>query len=481
MSIVRSRHDLRLLPEGPETDREAVAGLVARARSAMQALEGASQAELDEAVTAIAWSHCRDGAAEELARIAVRDTRLGNAPDKVAKIRRKTFGTLRDLLRVKSTGVIEELPERGLVKYAKPVGVVAALTPSTNPASTAVNKAMMAIKGGNAIIIAPSPLGWTTTARSVEMMRDELARIGRPADLAQVLPLPVSKAATETLMESCDLVVATGSTDNVRRAHRSGTPAIGVGVGNVPVIVDSSADVADAAAKIAASKTFDNATSCSSENALVVLDDVYERTLAALRAEGGYLADAEEKRAIERQLWRGGRLNRDLIARDAAVMARACGLAPGAQEARFFLVEESGVGPEHPFSGEKLSLVLTVYRARDFDHAIALTRAVLDHQGKGHSCGVHTQDMDRARRLAQAIDVVRVLVNQAHTFGNGGAFDNGLNFTLSQGCGTWGRNGISENLNYRHFLNITHLSMVTAMDRPSETDLFGDYWVRHGR
>jgi sulfoacetaldehyde dehydrogenase len=162
-------------------------------------------------------------------------------------------------------------------------------------------------------------------------------------------------------------------------------------------------------------------------------------------------------------------------------MARACGLAPGAQEARFFLVEESGVGPEHPFSGEKLSLVLTVYRARDFDHAIALTRAVLDHQGKGHSCGVHTQDMDRARRLAQAIDVVRVLVNQAHTFGNGGAFDNGLNFTLSQGCGTWGRNGISENLNYRHFLNITHLSMVTAMDRPSETDLFGDYWVRHGR
>jgi sulfoacetaldehyde dehydrogenase len=481
MSIVSSRHDLRVFLNGPQSNREVIGDLIARARAAMESLRGASQAELDEAVTAIAWSHCRGGAAEELAEIAVRDTKLGNVPDKVAKVRRKTFGALRDLLRVKSTGVIEEMPERGLVKYAKPVGVVAALTPSTNPASTAVNKAMMAVKGGNAIVIAPSPLGWTTTARSVGMMREELSRIGRLADLVQVLPRPVSKAATEILMEACDLVVVTGSTDNVRRGYSSGTPAIGVGVGNVPVIVDSSADVAQAAAKIAASKTFDNATSCSSENAVVILDDVYDSTLAALRAEGGFLVDEPGKRAIERHLWQRGRLNRDLMARDAAVMARACGLQAGAQAARFFLVEETGVGPDHPFSGEKLSLVLTVYRARDFDRALALVRAILDHQGKGHSCGIHTEDMGHARRLAEEIDVVRVLVNQAHTFGNGGAFDNGLNFTMSQGCGTWGGNSISENLNYRHFLNITHLSTVTAMDRPSEGDLFGEYWARHGK
>ncbi|MGB8273656.1 MAG: aldehyde dehydrogenase family protein, partial [Alphaproteobacteria bacterium] len=289
------RSHLRVFLNGPESDDEIVAGLIANARSAMAEMRGASQADLDEAVTALAWSHCRPGAAEELAEIAVRDTKLGNVPDKIAKVRRKTFGALRDLLRVKSTGVIEEIPEKGLVKYAKPVGVVAALCPSTNPASTAVNKAMMAVKGGNAIIIAPSPLGWTTTARSADMMRDELARIGRPVDLVQVLPQPVGKHATQVLMESCDLVVVTGSMDNVRRAHESGRPAIGVGVGNVPVIVDSSAEPAAAARKIAASKTFDNATSCSSENALIVLDDVYDIVLAELAVQGGYLVDDEGK------------------------------------------------------------------------------------------------------------------------------------------------------------------------------------------
>jgi len=478
MASALSRDALSGLDAG---DAGLVETLVSRARAAMTALEGAPQARLDEAVTALAWSHCRMEAARDLAEIAVRDTGLGNVADKIEKVRRKTFGTLRDLSRVKSTGVIEEIPELGLVKFAKPVGVVAALTPSTNPASTAVNKAMMAVKGGNAIVLAPSPLGWTTTARSAGLMRAELARAGLPADLVQVLPRPVAKARTGALMAACDLVVATGSADNVRRAYASGKPAIGVGIGNVPVIVDSSADVAAAARKIAASKTFDNATSCSSENALVVLADVYDATLAALRAEGGYLAGDAEKRAIAARLWEGGELNRALIARDAAVVAAACGLPGAARGARFFMVEETGVGPGLPFSGEKLSLILTVYRAADFDAAVSSVRAILGFQGKGHSCGIHTADMARARRLAAATSVARVLVNQSHVFANGGGFDNGLNFTQSQGCGTWAGNSISENLNYRHFLNITHLSVPIAEDRPAEADLFGTYWERFGR
>jgi len=456
-----------------------VQALVARARAAQSVYAGADQAAIDEAVTALAWSLV--GNARELAEKAVEETRLGNVADKTIKKRRKTIGTLRDLLRVRSVGVIEDDSVRGIVKYAKPVGVVAAITPATNPGATPVNKAMMALKGGNAIIIAPSPVAWGTTARAVELMRAELSRIGRPADLVQILPRPVSREATAELMRAVDLVVATGSQANVRQAYSSGTPAIGVGVGNVPVIIDDSADLADAAAKIAASKTFDNATSCSSENAVVILDAVYDRALAALRQAGGYLASAEEAGGIAQRLWRDGKLDRELVARDASVLAERFDLPTAAAASRFFLVEETGVGPAHPFSGEKLSLVLTVYRARDFDHAVGLVKAILAHQGRGHSCGIHTQDPARARSLAEQVEVVRVLVNQAHTFGNGGGFDNGLNFTLSMGCGTWGGNSISENLAWHHFVNITHLVTPIAVDQPSDDALFGSYWARHGK
>ncbi len=458
-----------------------VAGLMARARAAMTVFADATQERVDEAVTALAWALYKPEHARELAIAAVRDTGLGNAPDKVTKNQRKTFGTLRDLLRAKTVGIIEEDRARGIVKYAKPVGVVGAITPSTNPAATPVNKAMMAIKGRNAIVIAPSPAGWSTTARAVELMRAELEKAGLPADLVQVLPAPVNKALTQALMRACDLIVATGSQNNVRSAYSSGTPAIGVGTGNVPVIVDSSADLDDAARKICASKIFDNSTSCSSENSVVILDDVYHKALAALQAVGGYLADTKEKQAIQQALWVDGHLNRKLIAKDAKVFAREVGLGLEAQQAKFFMVEDDGVGPDHPFSDEKLSLVLTVYRAADFNEAIARTRAVLDYVGRGHSCGIHTKDLGHARRLAEELEVVRVLVNQAHTFGNGGGFDSGLNFTLSMGCGTWGGNSISENLNYRHFINITHLVTLIPEDKPNEEELFGRYWAKYGK
>ena len=454
---------------------------VRRARAAMDAFANAAQARVDEAVTALAWSLYKPEHAEALARMAVEDTGLGNAPDKVTKNQRKTFGTLRDLMRAKSVGVIEEIPERGIVKYAKPVGVVGAVTPSTNPAATPVNKAMMAIKGRNAIIIAPSPAGLATTTRTVSFMRAELEKIGAPADLVQVLPPPVDKALTHALMAACDLVVVTGSQNNVRDAYRSGTPAIGVGAGNVPVIVDSSAKLDEAAEKIRASKCFDNATSCSSENSVILLDDVYDEALEALRRAGGYLADAGEKEAIRRTLWSNGRLDRRVIAKDPGVFAAACGLGAEARTSRFFMVEETGVGRDHPFSDEKLALVLTVYRVKTFDEAVAKARAILEFKGRGHSVGIHTEEMDRARRLAEELDAARVLVNMAHTFGNGGGFDSGLDFTLSMGCGTWQGNSISENLSYRHFLNVTHLAVRIPEDRPTEEALFAAHWKKYGK
>ena len=322
-------------PANPQ-ESAVIQQLVRHARDAMRDIADADQSRIDELVTAVAWSLYKPENARRMAELAVEDTGIGNVEDKIVKNQRKTFGALRDLMRAKTVGVIENDPARGLVRYAKPVGVVAAVTPSTNPAATPVNKAMMALKGANAIIIAPSPAGWNTTNATVELMRGALERIGAPADLVQLLPAPVSRSMTQLLMRQADLVVTTGSQNNVRSAYSSGTPAIGVGAGNVPVIIDESADLDDAAEKILASKTFDNATSCSSENALVILDAIYEDAMAALARVGGYRTTAAEKAQIADRLWRDGKLNRDLIARDADVFARGDGAFYGSGKMSIF-------------------------------------------------------------------------------------------------------------------------------------------------
>ena len=274
--------------ERPAPDNEAatlVAGLVERARAAQKRYEAYDQAAVDEVVTALAWAVMEPGRNRRLSEMAVATTGLGNVADKIAKNHRKTLGLLRDLARAPSVGVIREIPERGIIEVGRPVGVVGAVVPSTNPVATPTNKTMNALKSRNAIILAPSPKGQAVCAELLGCMHAELERIGAPRDLVQMIPAPVSKAATQALMEQVDLVVVTGSQNNVRAAYSSGTPAIGVGAGNVPVIIDESADLADAAARIRASKTFDNATSCSSENSLVILDAVYDDAMAALASE----------------------------------------------------------------------------------------------------------------------------------------------------------------------------------------------------
>jgi len=455
--------------------------LISNGRAAMASLVGVGQARIDEAVTALAWSIYKPENARALAELAVETTGLGDVESKVLKNTRKTFGTLRDLMRVKSTGIIEEIPEKGLVKYAKPVGVVAAVTPSTNPSATPVNKAMMALKGGNAVVIAPSPSAWVATNATVEGMRAELEKIGLPANLVQILPAPVTREGTQEVMEKSDLIVCTGSRNNVKRAYSSGKPAIGVGAGNVPVIIDASANLDDAAEKICASKIFDHATSCSSENSLVIVDAVYDDAVAALKHAGGYLVNDTGRATIVERLWQNGQLNRHVIARPADALIEAFDLPDAARGCKFVMVEESGIGPEYPLSGEKLSLVLTVYRAKNFAHAKAIVTEIAEFQGKGHSIGIHTNDMAHAEELARDMETVRVLVNQAHTFGNGGGFDNGLPFTLSMGCGTWQANSISDNLNWRCFINVTHLVTTIPEDKPAEEDLFGAYWEKWGK
>jgi sulfoacetaldehyde dehydrogenase len=459
-----------------------VASLVALARAAQRAYEKYTQKQVDDVVTACGWAIMEPNRNRLLAELSVADTGLGAIADKFVKNHRKTLGLLRDLKGVKSVGVVAEYPERGVTEIARPVGVVAAVTPSTNPAATPANNIINAVKGRNAVILAPSPKGYSTCAKLLEFVNVELHKVGAPRDLVQMLAAPVSKEATLELMAQADLIVATGSQANIRAAYSSGTPAFGVGAGNVATIIDDSADLRGTADKIARSKIFDNATSCSSENSAVILQGVYDSALAALTSLGGVLLDDSERRRLQDTMWRCRKLSDAVTAQSAHRIAELAGISrPAVVTAKFLMVEEAGFGPEHPFSGEKLSPVLAVYRARDFEHACEIVASIYAYQGAGHSVGIHTADQSHVMTLALELPVSRVIVNQAHCFATGGSFDNGLPFSLSMGCGTWGGNSFSDNLNYRHFLNITRIARPIPERVPAEEDIFGQYFAEYGR
>jgi sulfoacetaldehyde dehydrogenase len=467
-------------PRGPAF--AAVAALVARARAAQAVADAFDQARVDELVAAAGWAILEPGRNRELAELAVADTGIGDVEDKIRKNHRKTLGLLRDLAGMRTVGVIAEDPAKGLVEIARPVGVVCAVTPSTNPAATPANKIINALKARNAVIVAPSPKGASTCARLIEFVHAQFDRIQAPRDLVQMLPAPVTKDATGELMRQCDLIVATGSQANVRAAYASGTPAFGVGAGNVASIVDETADLEAAAAKIVLSKTFDHATSCSSENSLVLVEAVADAMLAALACHGCVMLDAADRGRLQEAMWPGGKLSPAVIGQAAGRIAAHAGLAnPAAQAARVLLVDGGGVGPEHPFSGEKLAPVLAVYRVRDFEQAKQTVRAIYAFQGAGHSVSLHSKREDRALDLGLTLPVARVIVNQAHCIANGGSFSNGLPVSLSMGCGTWGRNNFSDNLNVRQYLNVTRVSQPLPERVPEIDDLLGAYFARWGR
>lgn len=480
MSRKKTKTSKRELHNGMQSN-SAVPSLLEKAGKAQHKFEAYDQAQVDEVVTAIAWAVVNPENNQALSELAVADTGFGNVEDKISKNHRKTLGLLRDLQLAKSVGVIADYHEHGLIEIARPVGIVAAITPSTNPIATAINKAMNAVKGRNAIIFASPPKGQQSATRLIELIHVELKRVGAPQDLVQQLPTPVSREQTQELLQAADLIVATGSQKNVRAAYASGTPTFGVGTGNVPVIVDESADINDAAKKIAASKAFDYATSCSSENSLVILAAVYESLLADLTECGGVLLTATEKTKLETLMWQDGHLKPEIVAQAPAALCTQAGISrPEATQARFLMLKEQGIGQDYPFSGEKLSPVLTLYRAENFEAAFALTQRILEYQGKGHSCGIHSHNQAHILQLGSHMPVCRVIVNQAHAFATGGSFDNGLPFSLSMGCGTWGRNSFSDNLNYKHYLNITRIASTIPEKKPSETMLFDAYRKKYG-
>lgn len=458
-----------------------ITDIVARARAAQQAIADYTQEQTDDLCAAVAWAVARPDRAESLAKLAVDEGGFGNYADKVTKINKRVLGALADMRATRTVGVVEEDPARGLVKIAKPVGVVAALIPTTGPDATPPMKALFALKGRNAIVVAPHPRTAETTAAVVASMREACEQVGAPADLVQVIERP-SLAKTQELMRRADLVVATGGAGMVKAAYSSGTPAFGVGVGNAVHVVDETADLDDAATAIVAAKTFDWATSCLADNAIVVADSVYEDLLDRLVARGGHRCDTREKVALQQRMWSDGSHipTLEVIAKSAREIAGKAGFDIG-EDRTFLMVEEEGVGPEHPFSGEKLCVVLAVYRYRGgIDSAVKLVNDITDYQGLGHTCGIHTSDDAHVEALALGTRTARVLVNQNLNEGAGSP-RNGLPFTLSLSCGTWGGNITTENVNARHFVNLTWVSRPIEPHPVSEEELFARHWARHGR
>ena len=463
------------------TPAEEIAALIKRSRAAQQQIEHYTQEQVDDLIRAMVWAVAKPGVAEEIAQFTVDETQLGNYDGKFLKIQRKTRATLMDIIDDKSVGILEEDPERNIVKIAKPMGVIGALAPSTNPEATPVIKAIHAVKGRNSIIVAPHPRAKLTNKKICDLMRDAIEKMGAPADLVIAIEIP-SLETTNELMQQCDRVLATGGGAMVTAAYSSGTPALGVGVGNAVITVDDTANLDDAATKIHMSKTLDLAASCSSDNSVILVDSIYEPMLERLKAKGGYLCNSEEKEKLRNTIWDDeGHLNTAIVAQPAQKIASMAGLdVPETTE--FYIVIEEGWGKDFPFSGEKLSVVMALYRATDIDHAIELTNNIQSYQGQGHSCGIYSNSDENIMKLADATRTSRVMVNQPQAASNSGNLWNGMRQTFSLGCGSWGGNGTNNNISWRDLINETWISK--PLDQPKELAsdevLFGDVMKKLG-
>ncbi|MGH1374360.1 MAG: aldehyde dehydrogenase family protein [Cellvibrionaceae bacterium] len=455
-------------------DAREIAAMIERARVAQAQIENYTQAQVDELIKAMVWSCCQPGVAENIAQHTLDETQLGDYNGKFAKIFTKTRAALMDIVDDKSVGIIEEDTERNIIKIAKPVGVIGALSPSTNPEATPVIKGINAVKGRNAIIVAPHPRAKLTNKMIIDNMRAALEKIGAPADLVQGIDIP-SLEKTNELMKQCDLILATGGPAMVSSAYSSGTPALGVGAGNAVITVDESADLAEAAEKIRISKTLDLAASCSSDNSVIAVESIYDQLLENLIAQGGYLANADDYKKIADVLWENGALNTKAVVLKPQVLCEMAGVEIP-DDRTFIIMPETGTGPEHPYSGEKLSVIMAFYKVKDIDEAIALTNEIQAYQGMGHSCGIYSNNDENIIKLAEATKTSRVMVNQPQAPSNSGNLWNGMRQTFSLGCGTWGGNSTNENINWKHLINVTWISKPLATPKviPADEVLFGD-------
>ena len=455
-------------------EKQLAADLLAKARRAMDSIKGYDQAKIDRLCQAIGWATGNEKTFLRIAQMGVDESGIGDRAGRGAK-RFKIQGVLRDALRQKSMGIIEVDEAKGLVKYGKPAGVIASLVPTTNPELTPPVTGIYALKAKDAVIFCPHPRSRKTTFAMVEVMRKTLKTLGAPEDIFQCVAKP-SIPLTEELMSIADLTMATGGQQMVRAAYSSGRPAFGVGAGNSTIVVDDTADIADAAKNTRISKTSDFGSGCSADGNMLVDAKLYDAMIEQLQKEGGYLCNDREKALLEKVLWdEEGHRRGDTVAISAQRIAELAGFKIP-DDRKFLFVRQQEIGPKHKFSSEKLCVVLAVFKFDNFPQALKMVESIYEVGGKGHSCGIYSFNDEHIDQLARTAPVSRMMVRQPQSKANAGAFNNGMPMTSSLGCGVWGGNITNENITLRHYMNTTWVSRPTAEDRPPEKELFGEFY-----
>ena len=449
--------------------------MIAKAKKAEAIIETYDQERVDHLCRAVAWAISNLKTWEPLSREAVEETGLGEFQSKVNK-RNKIRLILRDCLRQKSIGIIEDIPEKGLTKYGKPVGLIGCLVPTTNPCLTPAGQAIFAIKARDVMIFSPHPRAKEVTNKTVEIMRQALVNEGAPADIFQCIKNP-SIELTDELMKRVDLVIATGGRPMVKAAYSSGTPAYGSGAGNSTMIIDETADVKEAAENTRISKTSDFGSGCSCDGNLVIHSSIFAAMVQALKDEGGYLATLAEAEALKKVIWdEDGHRLPNTVAISPQKLSEAAGFKID-DKYKFIMVMGDGIGKEHFFSSEKLTTLLALFKYEgEFENAIKAMKAIYEVGGKGHSCGVYSFNDEHINRLAMAAPVSRMMVRQPQNKANAGSNTNGMPATSSMGCGTWGENIVSENICLKHYMNTTWVARPIPKDMPTMKELFGEFY-----
>jgi acetaldehyde dehydrogenase (acetylating) len=428
--------------------------LVRAARVAQAEYAQLGQERVDAIVKAIADAAAAQ--AEQLAALAVEETGFGKVQDKKQKnilASEKLIEAIKDM---KTIGVLNDDKARKVVEIAVPMGVIAGIVPSTNPTSTTIYKSIISLKSGNAIVFTPHPSAKKCIGRTVEIIRRVLHDCGVSEDLVSVMSVPTIEGSGE-LMRQADLILATGGPGMVKAAYSSGTPALGVGAGNVPAFIERTADIEDAVAKIFASKTFDNGTICASEQSIVTEAVIADKVRAALVRNGGYFLEGEKLEKVKRVMERGnGSMNPAIVGRDALHIAKLAGIEVPAGT-RLLISDEPGVGPRYPFSKEKLTALLGFYVVEDWKEACEMCHALLKNGGIGHSLAIHSRNEEVIREFGMKKPVSRMLVNTPSAQGAVG-LSTSLFPSFTLGCGAVGGSSTSDNVTPLNLMNVRRIA-----------------------
>lgn len=410
--------------------------------------------------------------AKPLARLAVDETGLGNYEDKIGK-NTDTAAVFWDYLKdKKSVGIINEIPELGLLEVAHPVGVIGAITPATNPTVTPLGNFMHALKGKNAVIISPAPRAKETTSKTIDLIRQSLVKNGAPADLIQVVDDVTIERSAE-LMSLCDLVIATGGSGLTKAAYSSGTPAYGVGPGNPPVILDRGYDLTDAAEKSFIAIGSDNGILCDGDNLLLYPEELEKDFFAELKKAGIVLFEdkADITKFREALFSPEGKVNSELVGKDAKVIADAAGVSL-ADGVKVMGIKIDGVGKEDFLCKEIMGPIVVLKSYDTFENAVDMAvRNMREAGGTGHTAGIFSNDKEHIRYAGEKIPVARLLVNQP-TPDAWGPATNGLSPAVSEGCGTWGNNILAGNVDYIHMVNVSKIAMPLDVKVPDAAEVF---------